>query len=202
MSAEESRRVDQVVLRVRKHPAIPGLRLIGSRSTGTAGPLSDWDFLIETADPQPVTAALPRLVEPIGPLAAFFDPLSRRATFIVIIPGPVKIDLITDTPREPEPARDPSIDSLPAIDQHFWDWTLWLAGKKLNGRSDLVTAELAKMYDFLLVPLGATGVPTNLSEAVRRYVEARGQIERAAGRSIPRALGEEVQSALVAHGVL
>ena len=42
-----------------RHPAIHSVELIGSRARGDAGPLSDWDFEVETSDFRAVAEALP-----------------------------------------------------------------------------------------------------------------------------------------------
>jgi hypothetical protein len=76
------------------------------------------------------------------------------------LPGAVKADLFPGLPPRPPagPLPEVTATALPAIDAHFWDWTLWLGAKRQRGRDALVAAELAKMGHYLLEPLGAAGL--------------------------------------------
>ena len=66
-----------------------------------------------------------------------------------------------------------------AVDDHFWDWALWLGSKQLAGRIDLVTAELGKLHTHLLAPLGIAVVPSSLGQAVADYRVIRDNWEQA-----------------------
>ena len=48
------------------------------------------------------------------------------------------------------PAWQVTAATLPGIDDHFWDWMLWLAAKQQAGKAGLVAAELAKLHEHLL----------------------------------------------------
>jgi hypothetical protein len=171
---------------------VTGVQLIGSRARGEATPRSDWDFHVDVTDLPAVARDLPALAEPLAPLGQLWDPLSDRHVYALILPGPVKVDLLFDEPHEHEPPWQPSPATLPAIDTHFWDWTLWLTGKAYAGRGELVRAELAKMSAHLLRPLGIDEVPATIGDAARRYRAARDRLEAAYGMAVPRQLAEAI----------
>jgi hypothetical protein len=180
-----------------RHPSVGRAELAGSRAAGTATPLSDWDFAVETSDLDALARALPELVAPLEPLAQQWDPLGEHPTYMLMLRGPTKIDFIFS--REPMQARPPwqvSADTLVALDAHFWDWILWLAAKRAGGRAELVSAELEKMHGFLLGPLGIEGAPATIEEAVDVYLAGLEAAERRFGISVPRALQHEVLRAL------
>lgn len=170
-----------------------GVELIGSRARGEATPRSDWDFQVEVTDFPAVAADLPALAAPLAPLGQLWDPLSSRQVYAMILAGPIKIDLVFEEPHEREPPWRPSPETLPAIDTHFWDWTLWLTGKAYAGRAELVRAELAKMSVHLLGPLGVGQVPATIGDAVRRYRIARDRLEAAYGVAVPRQLEDAIR---------
>jgi hypothetical protein len=89
-----------------KHPAVTGVTLTGSRARDKASRWSDWDFLVETTDFAAVSAALPALTEKLAPLSYIWDPLSRHHVFMLILRGPVKIDLIFNFLHPPESPWD------------------------------------------------------------------------------------------------
>jgi hypothetical protein len=124
-----------------------------------------------------VAADLPELVEPLGPLAQLWDPLSRHWVYALILRGPVKVDLVFDVPHQPQPPWRPGADTMLDIDAHFWDWLVWLVGKRHRGDRGLVHDELTKMYRHLLGPLGVGAGPATLEEAVADYLDARAQAE-------------------------
>jgi pimeloyl-ACP methyl ester carboxylesterase len=178
-------------------PSVRRVELAGSRAAGTETPLSDWDFAVQTDDFTALAEALPELVAPLEPLAQQWDPLGDRPTYMLMLPGPTKIDLIF--PGEPMRDRPPwrvSADTMVALDAHFWDWILWLAAKRAGGREELVRDQLAKMHDFLLGPLGVVGEPSTIDEAVGAYLSASSEAEQRLGVVVPRALREEVLPAL------
>jgi Nucleotidyltransferase domain len=174
----------------------------GSRAGGRATELSDWDVYVE-GEPEEMMAEIPALVASLGPLAAFWEPLSEEAGYMVVMDGPTKIDVFPlGARRHVQPPWRLDADSLPAIDAHFWDWTLWLGGKSLRGEWGLVADELHKMYRFLLAPVGVAIAPTSLDEAVASYLRARRQAEDSLGVVIQGELGRQVSEALRRHVLL
>jgi hypothetical protein len=182
---------------LRKHPSVRRVELVGSRVAGTATPLSDWDFAVETSDLDTLARALPELVVPLEPLAQQWDPLGQHPTYMLMLRGPTKIDFIfSGEPMEERPPWQVSADTLVALDAHFWDWILWLAAKRARGRAELVSTELEKMHGFLLGPLGVEAVPATIEDAVDEYLAALDVAERRFGISLPRTLQHEVLRAL------
>jgi hypothetical protein len=51
-----------------------------------------------------------------------------------------KVDLIFTEPHAVLPAWQVTAATLPGIDDHFWDWMLWLATKHQAGKAGLVAA--------------------------------------------------------------
>jgi hypothetical protein len=188
---------EQVVAAIRRHPATRSIRLVGSRAEGRANPRSDWDFSVETTDFQQLAADLPLLLAPLDPIAQQWDRLSLRQCWMVMLHGPVKIDLIfPDHPHEPLPPWVATAENLQGIDAHFWDWILWLGSKEAAGKKELVADELQKLFGHLLAPLGASGPPATIEDAVESYRHLLVESERFLGATVPRLLGDEVGSAL------
>jgi hypothetical protein len=180
------------------HPSVRGVRLAGSRARGSAHELSDWDFAVDTGDFESVAKDLPLLVAPLGPLSEQWDPFSKVECYMLLLPGPTKIDLLfVDQPREWSPAWDPSPQTLEAIDRHFWDWILWLEQKRRGGRPEIVARSLRDMYELLLRPMGATAEPRSIPGAIDAYLDARGALERTFGISLPRDLEHEVRPVIL-----
>jgi hypothetical protein len=175
---------------------IQRIELTGSRASGRPTPLSDWDFRVVTADFAGVQEAMPRLVVPLGPVVAQWDRLSRTWCYMLILTGPVKVDLIFGQPHAALPPWQPSASTLHGIDDHFWDWTLWLRSKQLAGKHGLIEAELAKLHNHLLGPLGVMRAPGTIELAIAGYRIARNQWERRFGMRIPRTAEEAVIQAL------
>src|SRR5581483_12001633 len=97
-------------------------------------------------------AEIPALVASFRPLAAFWEPLSEQAGYMVM-DGPIKVDLFpVGARRRIQSPWVVSADTLASVDAHFWDWSLWLGGKALRGERQLVVDELGKMHSFLLAP--------------------------------------------------
>jgi hypothetical protein len=180
------------------HPAVRRVTLAGSRAAGTETPLSDWDFSVETRDFAALSEALPELTAPLAPLAQQWDPLGEHPTYMLMLRGPTKIDLIffEETMIE-RPPWEASGATLAAIDAHFWDWILWLAAKRAGGHDDLVRQEFEKMHGYLLRPLGVEPAPTTIEQAVEEYVAASRSAERRLGVEVPRGLRDEVQPAIL-----
>jgi hypothetical protein len=181
------------------HPAIRGVELVGSRADGSPTPLSDWDFVVVTDRFDDVARALPSLVAELDPLAQQWDRISDYPCYMLMLEGPVKVDLIfPEEPYESLPPWTVSADSLDGIDQHFWDWILWLASKREKGQDELVGRELVKMRDHLLGPLGIDRVPASIEAAVECYRSARDERERAFGIQVTRRREREVLPVLSA----
>jgi len=175
------------------HPAVQAVELVGSRATGTPTPLSDWDFLVVTEGFDEVARALPALVVELEPLAQQWDRISAYPCYMLMLAGPVKVDLIfPDEPFESLPPWTVSAETLDGIDQHFWDWILWLASKREKRENELVRRELIKLRDHLLGPLGEDRVPGSIGAAVERYRAARDKREREFGVEVSRRREREV----------
>ena len=153
-----------------KHPLVKSVGLTGSHSRNEATEWSDWDFLIEVSDFDSFIPSLPALFQDLRPLSWLWDPLSRHRIFMMILKGPLKIDIIFDLPHEAELPWLVNKDSIIDIDRHFWDWIWWIAGKKIRGKEDLVKNELEKMYQFILLPLGGSECPVAVEDAVKEYL--------------------------------
>jgi hypothetical protein len=140
-----------------------------------------------------VARALPSLVAELDPLAQQWDRISAYPCYMLMLAGPVKVDLIfPDEPYESLPPWTVTAETLDGIDQHFWDWILWLASKREKGQDELVGRELAKMRDHLLGPLGVDRVPSSIEAAVERYRSARDEREREFGVEVSRRREREV----------
>lgn len=184
-------------------PQVVRVDLVGSRARGEETALSDWDFRIDTTDGAALARELPTLVEPLETLTAQWDRLTERATYMLMLPGAVKVDLFPgDELRPIQPPWEPTPSNLVAIDAHFWDWALWLGGKVLAEKAGVVAEELGKLHRNLLGPLGVTSPPATVEQAVAEYRGARDRLERRWEMSVPRRVGDEVASALVRHGVI
>jgi hypothetical protein len=106
---------------------------------------------------------------PLHPVVSRWDRLSRTWCYMLILPGPAKVDLLFGRPHQPARPRPVNASTLAAIDDHFWDWALWLRSK-LAGRDYLVAAELRKLLEHLLGPMGShrrTGEPGRSGRRVR-----------------------------------
>jgi predicted nucleotidyltransferase len=187
---------ERVIAAVAPHPAVRDIRFVGSRADGHAVDLSDWDFLVETDDFEAVAQVLPFLLEPLEPLAQQWDRLSSERCWMLIVPGPAKIDLIfASEPHTDEPPWQPNRDNLGAIDAHFWDWMLWLRAKEAGGKLGRVAIELDKLFEHLLAPLGVQRRPSSVSEALAGYRAARERAEQRFGVVVPRELEAAVAPA-------
>jgi predicted nucleotidyltransferase len=183
----------QVETVVGSHPAVHGVRLVGSRATGHHTAVSDWDLMIDTDDFRSVAAALPALVNALRPIAQQWDRLSTHQTYMLVLSGPAKVDLLFDVPHVREPPWSVSRDTLPAIDDHFWDWILWLLSKEGAGRVELLRDELQLLFLHVLEPMGVGRCPSDLPAAVHAYLDARGRQERRHGLLVARTLEREVR---------
>ncbi len=184
---------------VQPHPAVRSVKLVGSRAEGRATERSDWDFCLETDQFEQLARTLPELLAPLGPLAQQWDRLATHRCWMLILPGPVKVDLVfPDEAHEPRPPWVPTADNLAAIDRHFWDWTLWLTSKEAAGRNDRVAAELKRLSDHLLAPLGAQTAPASIADAIDVYRAVRAQAENRFAVRVCRRLEDEIVASLIA----
>jgi hypothetical protein len=184
---------------VRAHPAVRDVWLVGSRARGDATELSDWNYQVTADDFGAIARDLPGLVGRLDPLAAQWDRLRHHERFLLMVDGPTKIDFIfTDVSRSCYSPWRVGPDTLPGIDAHFWDWMLWLAGKRRRGKRHLVRVQLYKMHEHLLSPMGVAAVPVTLGEAVECYRQVRLHLEKRYGQHIPRRLEEAVLPVVIA----
>ena len=175
------------------HPDIRAVELVGSRAGGSPTPSSDWDFVVVTERFDEVGRALPALVAELEPLGQQWDRISAYPCYMLMLAGPVKVDLIfPDEPFESLPPWTVSAETLDGIDQHFWDWILWLASKREKREDELVRRELIKLRDHLLGPLGVDRVPGSIGAAVEGYRAARDEREREFGVEVSRRREREV----------
>ena len=175
------------------HPDIRAVELVGSRAGGSPTPSSDWDFVVVTERFDEVARALPALVAELEPLGQQWDRISAYPCYMLLLAGPVKVDLIfPDEPFESLPPWTVSAETLDGIDQHFWDWILWLASKREKREDELVRRELIKLRDHLLGPLGVDRVPGSIEAAVEGYRAARDEREREFGVEVSRRREREV----------
>jgi hypothetical protein len=179
------------------HPHVRDVELVGSRANGSSTPLSDWDFVVATDRLDAVAGELPSMVAGLEPLAQQWDRISEYPCFMLMLSGPVKVDLIfPGEPYESLPPWTVTAETLDGIDRHFWDWILWLASKREKGQDELVHRELAKMSEHLLRPLGVDRAPGSIEMALESYRFARDEREREFGMEVSRRLEREVLPAL------
>lgn len=166
---------------------ISNIELAGSRARGEATPLSDWDFAVTAPQFDEVRDTLPDIVRALHPVVAQWDRLSRTWCYMLLLPGPAKVDLLFGHPHQPATPWQVTASTLARVDDHFWDWTLWLRSKLAAGRHDIVALELRKLHEHLLGPMGVITAPASLIDAVTAYRGARHECERRFGARISRA---------------
>jgi hypothetical protein len=178
-------------------PAVKSVEFAGSRSRGTHEQLSDWDFAVETSDFDALARDLPALVAPLDPLGQQWEPMGHFPVYQVLLRGPTKIEyLFLEQSQDPMPPPEPSRDTLPAINTHFWDWIWWLTTKASIGRSDLVGEHMPQLHTQLMRPMGISAVPASIDSAIEVFVARRNALEEEFGVSVDRALENEVR-----HGI-
>lgn len=187
---------DELLRLLEADPGIDRVELAGSRARGDARPESDWDFTITTGVFAEVRQRLPATTARLHPVVAQWDRLSSTWCYMLILAGPVKVDLIFTEPHAALPAWQVTARTLPGIDDHFWDWMLWLTAKQQAGKADLVSVELARLHEHLLAPLGVSAQPDTLGQAVARYRGARRRWEQRLHCPVPRAAEQAVSPAL------
>jgi hypothetical protein len=185
-------------------PSVKRVVLVGSRARGNPTPLSDWDFEVTAAEPARLARRLPRLIRPLQPLAAGWDPNGERPTQFLLLAGARKVDLVMPQLRQPSEGGVHRVtrERLRTIDHHFWDWVLWLGSKQLRGEMDRVRGELARMSHQLLEPLGVDGPPAAIADAVAAYRAAYAATCRQLGARRRLRLDREVSAALERHGLI
>jgi predicted nucleotidyltransferase len=183
------------------HPAVTAVRLAGSRARGTANAFSDWDFAVESSDFPALAQDLPGVVEALEPLSAMWDPYADFHCFMMLLRGPVTVDLLfLEQEREPGPPWQLTRQTLPAIDCHFWEWINWAGSKVAAGDRGHLEWHLPLLSTMLLQPLGVAAIPGTVEEAVRLYVAARSAAEKSFGLRVSRELEKEVCAGLRRHG--
>ena len=106
----------------------------GSRARGEATELSDWDLYLE-GEPEAMMVEIPALIASLGPLAAFWEPLAEEAGYMVVMDGPIKVDIFPiGASRRIQPPWLVSAETLASIDAHFWDWTSRRHRSRWNSR--------------------------------------------------------------------
>jgi len=186
--------VDVAITVVARHPSVLRVELAGSRARGTHEELSDWDFAVRTSDFDSVARDLPALVEPLEPLGAQWEPLGHIPVYALMLPGPTVVEyLFLEHSQQARTPVEPSEETLPTIDAHFWAWIWWLATKASIGRDDLLEQHWVRLYRHMLGPIGASTVPESIDAATRSFLTCRGELEREYGVEVPRALEREVR---------
>jgi hypothetical protein len=183
-----------------KHSGVKHVELTGSRLKNYATEWSDWDFLVKVTDFEVVSSALPTLTKSLKPLSHLWDPLAHHSIYMMILRGPVKIDLIFDRPHQPKPPWTINSDTIAQVNSHFWDWILWIASKETRGMPDITTNEFKKMFAHLLVPLGCTRSPASVEEATREYLVALEKQESVLHVKVDPTLATEVTKGLRTMG--
>jgi len=179
------------------HPAVKSVTFAGSRSRGTHEELSDWDFAVDASDFEALARDLPALVAPLDPLGQQWEPMGHFPVYQVLLRGPTKIEyLFLDRSQTPRPPLQPSRETLPAINTHFWDWIWWLTTKASVGRRDLVAQHLPQLFTQLLRPMGVGAVPATIESAIEPFIARRNALERQFGVSVDRALENEVRQGI------
>jgi hypothetical protein len=170
------------------------VRLVGSRAEGREHALSDWDLRVTTDDFARVAGDLPGLLETFEPLAQQWDPYADHAAYVLMFPGPTKLDLcFFDEQREWAPPYEVRPDTLEAIDRHFWDWILWIEQKRRGGYGERVEEVLGDLYELMLLPMGVDSRPESIRDALEAYLQARDRLETYFGVNISRRLEHEVR---------
>jgi hypothetical protein len=181
-------------------PVVAIVELCGSRASGTEGRYSDWDFRVSTQDFAAFAPELRGLVRALDPLVEQWDRLSDEACYMLIVSGPTKVDLIfADVAHEHDPPWVVNGSTLSGIDDHFWDWVLWLTSKVDAGKDSIVEAELTTMHDHLLAPMGIPAPTTSLRDVVKQYISARDICAERLGVVVDRSVEYEV--APIVHAV-
>ncbi len=170
--------MDDVIVRAKAavagHPAVIGVEFAGRARLARTRSTPTWDFAVQTDDFDALARDLPALVETLDPLAAQWEPLGDFPVYMVLVPGPTKIEyLFLDRSQAARPPVTPGADTLVAIDAHFWDWVWWLATKASVGRSDLVAGHMPRIHAHILGPIGADAVPADLGAAIAEYLSRR-----------------------------
>jgi len=156
-----------------RHPGVRGVQLVGSRATGSADWLSDWDFKVESDDLASLRGALPDLVAPLAPVIQQWDPVSSEWIYMVILPGMTKVELFLGDGHRPDAPWSVTAATLPKIDAHFWDWILYIATAGRRGKLNTMSQHFGLIHENLLGPIGIERAPRSVQEAVADYKRSR-----------------------------
>jgi hypothetical protein len=115
---------------------------------------------------------------------------------MLMLPGAVNVDLLFDRSHSTEPPWGISAETLKGVDDHFWDWILWLASKGSSDEPQLVHREFGKMSAHLLGPAGVVEAPDSIEDAIELYTTAREALEKRFRVQVARKLEREVRQAL------
>jgi hypothetical protein len=102
---------------------------------GAGGEWSDWDFLLRTDDFSLASHSLPQACLGLGPVIAQWDRLSPIWCYLLLLAGPVKVDLLLDEPHPPEPPWQVRPTTLAGIDDHFWEQRFDISVSRLPERA-------------------------------------------------------------------
>ena len=143
------------------------------------------------------------LVAALESVGTQWEPVGHFPVYQVMLRGPTKVEyLFLDHQQDRRPPLEPSKDTLPAIDTHFWDWIWWIGTKAAVGRDDLVAEHLGQMHEYLLRPLGVPSAPATIDSAVAAFRERRRALAARYGLSLGTALEQEVTAGLARLGLL
>ena len=118
-----------VPLALKSHASVKNVVLVGSRAEGRVTRFSDWDFVISDRRFPEVARTLPQLVAILLPIAHQWDRLSETACYMLILAGPIKVDLIfAGVPHKPERPWQVTPDTLGCIDM----WTSALLANPID----------------------------------------------------------------------
>jgi hypothetical protein len=187
----------RIVCLLEAHHSVRRAELVGSRAAGRASVHSDWDFWITCDNFAALASELPQLFAPLHPLAQQWSRFGRYRCWMLVLPGPVRIELMFPAEgQDPPGPRQPSADNLAAMDAQFWDWVLRANGKQAVGGNTEAVIELELIFEDLLSQLGVQAKPRSLAEAVECYRLARDAAEASFGIRVPRHLETEVAKQL------
>ncbi len=187
---------DGVIATVGRIPGVRSVELVGSRADGRATSLSDRDFQVQTDAFPAVQRSLPRAVLRLRPVVAQWDRLSRTWCYMLILGGPQKVDLIFAESHAVLPPWTVEPSTLAGIDEHFWDWMLWLRSKQAVGMASLVQSELDKLHAHLLGPMGVAEVPKTIRESIDAYLRVRSEWEGLFDISVSRLPQQAIEPAI------
>jgi hypothetical protein len=114
---------------------------------------------------------------------------------MLILAGPVKVDLIFAEPHDLLPPWQVAAATLPGIDDHFWDWLLWLSAKQAPANT-ILSRPNSPSCTRTCSPLGVPAVPATPGQAIVGYEAARNGWQQRLRRRVSRAAEQAVRPAL------